>query len=177
VIASASAGAGFALILAAIVGSVFWYSSRPRPWDARAIRARYTEASTDDVDCFFLKSESARNACEEAHGDVLLTYELENTTDYDYRIGEQSRVEIMERDGKVLQPTLLRRDPGRGTSFWRLETPVFVPAHRAVAINIKGPYACPRCNADKLKSFVKDSIPELLLFDPGTHYEIELPKP
>jgi hypothetical protein len=180
VIASASAGAGFALILAVIVGGVLWYGSRPRhpkPWDEGAIRARYTDAITEDVHCITLKSEPARTACEDADGEVLLTYELENTTDYDYRIGDQSSIEIMELDEKVLRPTLLRVDPGRGTSYWRLETPVFVPSHRKVAVDIKGPLKCPRCDADKLKSFVERESSELLLFDPGSHYEIELPKP
>jgi hypothetical protein len=83
----------------------------------------------------------------------------------------------MELDEKVLTPTLLRVDLGRGTSYWMLETPVFVPAHWKVAVDIKGAFTCPRCDADKVRSFVKDQIPELLPFDPGTHYEIELPKP
>ena len=183
VIASASAGAGFAVILAVTVGSIAWYGLRPKPpkpWNTRAIRAKYSTADVHDVECFMLeqkgRSKSEVNACYDAHSNIYLKYELQNTTDYDYRLEDQSNVEIMEQN-KVLEPTLLCEGPDRGTSYYRIQLPVFVPARHTGTIQIKTPVVCPRCNADKLKSGLKDDFSELVLFDSGTRYEIELPQP
>jgi hypothetical protein len=178
VITSAAAGVGFALTIAAIVGCVLWYASRPEPWNARAIRARYGSAITNDVGCFVVgESESERNACEDSHGEVLLTYDIENTTNRDYRIAEQSGLTIMERHGNILEATLITSGPDRGNSYWKIDTPIFVPAHQTVAVEVRGPYECPRCRAEKLNSFVKDNVPDLVLFDATSHYEIEFPRP
>jgi hypothetical protein len=177
------------------------------------------------------KSEPARKTCEGANGQVLLAFELQNATDYDYRLEDQSNLEIMERREKVLSPRLQHQgtfwngvtkkfevtkdvsisklkaahpeiSSGRAEKdiaalkaggelpkylydglvvpdnqlFWTVQTPVFVPAQQTVAVDVKGPYTCRGCGADELKSVVKD-IPELVLFDPSTRYEIEFPKP
>lgn len=83
VIVSVSASAGFALMLALIVGGVLWYNSHPRPpkpWNTSAIKATYDTLTAEGDD-----------------GHLVFYYVLENTTDSDYRLEESSAATIMGR--------------------------------------------------------------------------------
>ncbi|HMD98142.1 MAG TPA: hypothetical protein VKM93_12545 [Terriglobia bacterium] len=83
VIVSASAGAGFALMLAIIAGAVVLHSSHPRPpqpWNVSAIKATYDALKAEDDD-----------------GHLVFYYVLENTTDSDYRLQESPAATIMGR--------------------------------------------------------------------------------
>jgi hypothetical protein len=187
IIVSTSAGAGFALTLAVIVGSVLWYGSHPRPpkpWNTRAIRAKYRNAEQtlfctgngpdvydnrgNDLTPDEFMQQKTKPKKPDLTGDVVLRYDLQNTTDYDYRIAEQSSLQTMERRENILNST--------GDSLYTLKTPVFVPARHTVSVDVHCLYECAPPNQDKLKSFLKE-VPELVLFDSGRRYEIELPKP
>src|SRR5262245_60834304 len=78
-------GAGAVLMLALIVGSLLWYTSRPRSWNATAIQASFSQ-ETYSVD---------------ADSNVIamgLDYTVNNTTETDYTVSGTNTFMIVEPD-------------------------------------------------------------------------------
>ena len=81
-------GLGTAVGLALIVGGFLWYESRPKPpvppkpWNSSAIKADYD----------FVTSEGDKNT-------IVFYYNLENTTDFDYRVENAEHVAMNGRLG------------------------------------------------------------------------------
>jgi hypothetical protein len=161
---SAGFGAGFALMLSAIVGGWASYSNRPKPpkpWDSRAITAEYDYVTP--------------------YGDknyLTFYYALQNNTDNDYRIDGKAGIEIT---GK------LKRENAFDVT---VVYPIFVPAKSRVSCSLQLPYQYPGTlvpakthdegerNRHEVAKYVVTELPNLdgfVLFDTATRYKIDFP--
>ena len=133
-----------------------------KSWNAEAIKASYIASQLKETD----KTRST----------FILSYDLENKTDLDYRLDAGPGVVILSRleaDGSLSQ-----QEPVR------LSYPVFLPAkqHARLAIEIVQPFAWPTADnpayIDKLREFVKQrlaNVHEFVLFDQTSRTEVKLP--
>jgi hypothetical protein len=159
--------AAVALALVAIAGFVYYRyaSSRnsQKTWNADAITARYVSTQLKQVD-----SSNAR---------LLLSYDLENNTNTDYRLAEAPGLVIMSRlqsDGSLSSQEDIR-----------LSYPTFLPAGQRARISLQLTHALewPPDNdptlADKLRDFVNQEladVQEFVLFDQTNRRQIEFPR-
>src|SRR5438034_1393747 len=135
------AGAGLlVLIVLMFTGSVFkpWRSEPSNSWNREAIQATYVASQLRQID--------------KAHSTLVLSYDLENNTDLDYRVADGPGVVILSRlksDGSLSQEQPIR-----------LGYPVFLPAKQRarIAVEITQPLAWPvqddPAYEDKLRDFV-----------------------
>ena len=133
----------------------------PKGWNRDGIKASFMAAQLREVD--------------KTHAALILSYDLKNLTDTDYRLTEGPGTVIMSRlksDGSLSQEEALR-----------LSYPVFLPAgQRAhLAIEISQNFAWPREDShheEKLKEFVRQRLAGVggfVLFDEADHIQVELP--
>lgn len=111
-----SFGAGFALVLAAVVASVMWYKSRPKapmPWDTRSMRASLFSATLEGTG----KDKSP-----------LFLYKIENMTAYDYEINSADQIQLFFKARHSFSEFL----PGALS----IDLPLFIPAKRAVTLGL-----------------------------------------
>lgn len=136
--------------------------STPAGWNREAITASYVASQLRELD----KTRSS----------LILSYDLKNETDADYRLAEGPSVVIMGRLRSI--GSLSEKEPVR------LSYPVFLPAKQRarMAIEISRSFAWPgprdRLYEDKLMEFVKQSlapVEEFVVFDLASHCQIELP--
>src|SRR5260370_14547580 len=83
-VVSASAGAGFSLVLLLFLGRTAFHSSPVKPpgsWNQDAIKATYVGSQLRQID--------------KALAALFLAYDLENNTDRDYRLADASHVVII----------------------------------------------------------------------------------
>jgi hypothetical protein len=122
-IRAAGFGAGFALVAFVILGTVLWWLSRPpkqKPWDDKAIVASYESLDTEgDANTF------------------RFTYTIENKTDIDYRVENDSRVHLA---------AFLKRS--QALSFSNSENlhadyPIYIPAKSRVRFQVHLGYPYP----------------------------------
>ncbi len=167
---SAGFGAGLALIAALVAGAVLWYLNRPKPpkpWDSKSIRATFA-ASTVTT-----SSQSVQ---------LNFAYDLENNTELDYNVREDSSVQIVARmkdSGSLVKVSEL--DYTRGVTF----NPTLIPAKRKgrftfhIAYDYTDSYpAKDRNDLKKLNEFYDHRLKELdgfVLLDQVARYEIDLP--
>jgi hypothetical protein len=159
-----SAGVGLlVLVLLTLATPGFKHQAKeaPKIWNHEAIQAMYVAAQLRELD----KSRSS----------LILSYDLNNLTDLDYRLSETSGVVVMSRlksDGSFSQEERIR-----------LSYPVFLPArqHARLAIELSEAFAWPREDShyeEKLKGFVKRrlaGVKGFVLFDEASHNQIDLP--
>lgn len=130
-------------------------------WNRDGIKASYVAAQLREVD--------------KAHSSLVLSYDLSNQTDLDYRLTEGPAVVIMRRlkgDGSLSQEESIH-----------LSYPVFLPAKQRarMAIEISRDFPWPREDShyeEKLKEFVKQRLSDIrgfVLFDEASHSQIDLP--
>lgn len=130
-------------------------------WNRDGIKAKYVAAQLREVD--------------KAHSSLILSYDLSNQTDLDYRLSDGPGVVIMSRlkgDGSLSQEESIH-----------LSYPVFLPARQRarLAIEISKAFAWPREDShyeEKLKEFVKQRLGNVrgfVLFDEASHSQIDLP--
>jgi hypothetical protein len=174
VIISASAGAGFAVLLAVIVGGVIWYSSRPpKPWNSAAIKATYDSIDTEGDKRTF-----------------VFDYTLENETDADYKVNSDALVTVAGRLQTQKSLSML----GGHEGVVKIDYPIFVPARQRVrfAIHLLAyPYKGElKLNSDAsreerrnyykaLEGYVRKELANLdgfVLFDEVNRYQINFPK-
>jgi hypothetical protein len=179
---SASAGAGFALVLAILAGGLFWYKSRPKAqsaWNSSAITAKFAtiEFSTNPTDGI----------------GFLFSYDLENNTNRDYRfLGRASdepkgwtRVEVVPTAGAV-SVFILKKLKSSGSLAQDNDInwdSVFLPARKKVRFQIRASYpyddsfrATERDDRHKLAAFVNARLEEVdgfVLFDEKNRYQID----
>jgi hypothetical protein len=167
IVAATLSGAALAIILFLVGGDL--NTSRARTsqgWKLSAIKASYVHSALKELD--------------PAHAVLLLTYDLENNTDLDYRLSDHDAsggATIMSRltsDGSLSQ-----EDP------MRLAHPVYLPARQRVRISIEvsHPFLWPAPGDaaldDKLKDFVKQRLTNVagfVLFDEAGRCQVELPR-
>ena len=130
-------------------------------WNREGIKAAYVATQLREVD--------------NAHSSLILSYDLRNLTDFDYRLSDGAGVVIMSRlkgDGSLSQEESIH-----------LSYPVFLPARQRARLAIEIPRAFPWPREDshyeeKLKEFVKQRLGEVrgfVLFDEASHCQIDLP--
>lgn len=109
-------GAGIAVTAALIVGSIAWYSSRPKPWDSGKIVATFsTPIYTIDEDYHITGTE--------------LEYTVENRTPKDFTLlPEQS---LFLQSGGTLESNT--------TGRYKIAGPCFIPAKNKVKCQISVP--------------------------------------
>jgi len=145
-------------------GSLLKRSHREqRPtWNQGTISAGYIGTQLREID----KTRSS----------LIISYDLENNTDSDYRLTDGPGLVILSRlksDGSFSQEQPIR-----------LSYPVFLPArqHGRLAIEISQPFNWPNEDdsafLDKMRNFVKqrlENVGEFVLFDQTSHRQLELP--
>ena len=133
----------------------------PKNWNRGGIRAVYMATQLREVD--------------KTHASLVLSYDLNNLTNVDYRLTDGSGVVIMSRlrtDGSLSQEQAIH-----------LSYPVFLPAgQRAhLAVEITKEFAWPKDDShhdEKLKEFVRQTLATVrgfVLFDENSHSQIDLP--
>ncbi|HKW64879.1 MAG TPA: hypothetical protein VJN89_20155 [Candidatus Acidoferrum sp.] len=130
-------------------------------WNREGLKAAYVAAQLREVD--------------NTHSSLILSYDIRNFTDLDYRLADGPGVVIMRRlkgDGSLSQEESIR-----------LSYPVFLPAKQRarLAIEISRAFPWPREDShyeEKLKEFVKQRLGDVrgfVLFDETSHSQIDLP--
>ena len=158
-----AAGVVFLLTVWAFGGTSFKRQPREaaKNWNRDGIKAVYMATQLRQVD--------------KNHASLVLSYDLNNLTDVDYRLSDGSGVVIMGRlksDGSLSQEQRMR-----------LSYPVFLPAgQRAhLAIEITQEFVWPKEDShhdEKLKEFVRqtlNSVEGFVLFDESSRTQIDLP--
>lgn len=137
-------------------------SDTPKAWRQEGIEATYVGAQLKEVD--------------KTHSSLILSYDLKNNSDGDYRLTDGPDVLIMSR--LKSNGSLSQEEPVH------LSYPVFLPAgQRArLAIEIARAFAWPaegdREYDNKLRDFVKErlkNVGEFVVFDGPHHNQLELP--
>jgi hypothetical protein len=182
VLISASAGAGFALMLSLIFGGYVWHQSRPKPWNKGSIKATFDYVDTEDQD-----------------NQLVFHYTLENSMNFDYRIEDESNVVIMKKlrkqQNSILDAGTFRGDfpvfvPARQRLQFAIHTQmrytpdqvIIVPLEELEKIEILKGHAKQEAEnrfRKKLATFVKEEMTSLdgfVLFDKENHYQIDFPK-
>jgi hypothetical protein len=161
-----SAGAGLLVLLMLLIAtrSVFKQSARKPSisWNQEAIRATYVASQLRQID--------------KAHSSLVLSYDLENNADRDYRVADGPDVVILSR--LKSNASLSQEQP------IHLSYPVFLPAKQRarMAIQITQPLSWPGQDdpayENKLRDFVRQrlaNVSAFVLFDESSHRQIELP--
>ena len=162
---SGLAGAGLVFLTIFITGRAALksrHAETSKSWDREAIKARYVGTQLKQTD--------------KGHSTLVLSYDLENNTDSDYRFDDGPGVVILSRlraDGSLSQQEPIQ-----------LSYPVFLPAkqHARLAIEMTERFAWPLegdpAYIDKLREFVRQrlaNVREFVLFDRARRYEVKLP--
>lgn len=159
--------AGVALLGITLVtgnGTILKRSPRQEPavWNQGTINAGYIGSQLREID--------------KTRASLIISYDLENNTDSDYRLADGPNVVILTRlksDGSYSQDQPIR-----------LSYPVFLPArqHARLAVEITQPFNWPSDtdsgSIEKLRDFVKqrlENVGEFVLFDEASHRQLELP--
>lgn len=167
IVAATLSGASLVIILLLVGFDLNTSHAREsQAWNLNAIKADYVHSELKELD--------------PANAIMLLTYDLENRTDLNYRLSDRNstgEVVIMSRlktDGSLSQ-----EDP------MRLAHPVYLPARQKVRISIEVLHAfawpAPGDAAldNKLKNFVIERLANVsgfVLFDEANHCQVELPR-
>jgi hypothetical protein len=145
--------------------------------DATALKGRgepYRSWNRETIKATYLASQLRQT--DKGHCTLTVSYDLENNTDFDYRLEDGREVVIQSRlksDGSLSQQEPIR-----------LSYPVFLPAkqHARLAIEITQPFAWPAeedpAYVARLREFVKQrltNVAEFVLFDQADRAEIKLP--
>ena len=159
------AGAGlFLVVILALARPLLKHPPReaPKAWSREGIKAAYVATQLREVD--------------KTHSSLILSYDLNNLTDLDYRLSEGPGVVILSRlksDGSLSEEEPIR-----------LNYPVFLPAKQRarLAIEISHAFAWPARDdshyEEKLREFVKQRLADVrgfVLFDETSHNQIDLP--
>jgi hypothetical protein len=169
-IKAAGFGAGFALMLALVMGVGLWWSERPKPpkpWNSKAITAEY---------------DYARVTGEKNH--INFGYVFQNNTDEDFRIDSADELSYAIKLGSQKAISILPKD-----SFI-LEFPIVIPARQRVYIPVELNVSYTKSGNDELpleerKKFRKeveryfsgkyDNIVAFQFFDEQKRLKIDLP--
>jgi hypothetical protein len=160
-----SLGAGAAIAVMSVIGGIYWYTSRPKPWNATAILAEGPPG--------FFPSDSGDH--------LLLRYTLINSTLRDYELTSQDQIKavmVKMNDGSLILDN----------SLCQLPIPMFVPARQRTNVDITLlQFVLPRQNVgeadqdyhERVRQQLESdygSIREIIIYDETRHYQITLPK-
>lgn len=156
-----AAGLVLPLTLWAFTGTSFKEKEAAQSWNRNGVKALYMATQLREVN--------------KTHASLILSYDLDNLTNVDYRLSDGSGVVIMSRaksDGSLTQEQAIH-----------LSYPVFLPAgQRAhLAVEITKEFTWPKDDShhdEKLKEFVRQTLATVrgfVLFDENSHSQIDLP--
>lgn len=160
-------GAGFALVVCAVIGGCAWYSARPKPWDKTAITAEYDNVLPQGED-----------------NDLTFNYVLQNNTTVDYRQQLEGAIDLT---GKLKDKKEFSQFSGH---YVTTEFPIFVPAKSRVRCSLKIPYPYPvkeknNPTTDESKQYSTEvakyvveemgNLDGFVLFDSANRYQINFP--
>lgn len=165
-----SAGAGVAVVIAALAAGGYWYLSRPKPpkpWDTTAIVVDGTPG--------FGPTEDKKK--------IQFTYSIKNSTDNDYRIASDAEIKLVRRgiNDTLSQPLT--------TEVVSIEFPIFIPSKQKAAVSIDINFANIPQRKDSetdehyhevLRAYCLEQMSgdrDLVVFDETNRYEISFPKP
>ena len=132
-------------------------------WDAGAITATYLSAQLREID--------------PSNAGLLLSYELQNNTDTDYRLADAPGVVVMSR--------LAPDDSLSSQEDVRLAYSTLLPARQRARVTLQlrrsfeWPAASDSALQDKLKEFINqrlEGVEAFVLFDQGERCQIEFPR-
>jgi hypothetical protein len=138
-----------------------------RDWNTNAIRGTFAGVQVKEID--------------PTHAQLVFSYDLENSTESEYRLAGGPEVALMEQlksDGSL-----------RSQDSIRIDNPVFLPAksHGRVSLQVALPFNWPSQIAtgqvgpftqEKFRSLVGkevSNVQEFILLDETSRYKIELP--
>jgi hypothetical protein len=173
-------GAGFAVVMASIVGVWVWYqgrSAKPKPWDAKAIVATFDYPDTESGE-----PEGSVGFRPET---VVFYYTLENMTDIDYYMPPLDQLEL---DGRLKRERSITSTRGLVTLD---NDRVFIPAkqRRRLVVHLHYPVKesfgpDPKTKEEQRKrwtliaDYMKNQLPNFdgfIVFDSTNRYQINLP--
>jgi hypothetical protein len=111
-------GASCALTLALIIGSIRWYSSRPKPWDQQSLRA-----DSSVLWMYALDSDSKV-------ANVEFNYAIKNTTNHDISVSTPVTIMLNPESGDLAELPAGQY----GAKF-----PSFIPAGKSVQVELDAP--------------------------------------
>ena len=167
---AAGFGGGFAIVAALIFGGILWWSYRPvkpKPWNTTAITATFDNLTTEGP----------------THT-IRYQYTLENHTDVDYRLADDSHAQL---GISKMQTKSIDFDTN---NFVTLGFPIYVPAKSRVNVSLHMPlqytedvdFSAPddvqHDFYTKLSKYVGDAINNVegfVLMDDNNRYEIIFP--
>ncbi len=140
---------------------------QPELWNSSAIRSSFEGVQVKEID--------------PTHAALIFSYDLENTTDADYRLANDPKALIM---GRLKSNSSLQAEDSI-----QIDNSIFVPArNRArIALQVSYPFNWPTqmfpgqvgpLTQEKFRSFVAGKVADLrgfILFDQAARYQIELP--
>jgi hypothetical protein len=161
-------GVGIAVTLAAILGVVVWYSSRPKPpkpWNTNAIVA-------DGPPGFSTSTDGKK---------IRLSYSLNNKTDGDFQFDSDTSFKLVmkTKDGTFTPP--IAKDSGS------VDLPVFIPAKQKAFFDLwlvmfdipqSGVNEAADAYHERLRAFLEQypNIDSFAVFDETSRYQINLPR-
>jgi hypothetical protein len=170
IVVSASFGAGFAIFISAIVGGVFWYQSRPRPWNSNALKASFetVELTTQPGKSSYI---------------MEFVYNVENKTNHNYDFNPAD-LTVM---ANLTEGHALSKEFGHHqTSDPAISGPPFIPAQGRARISIKVSYRYPSEFTEKDKEDIAKiakavdlrlkELNGLTIFDKTNYYRVDLPE-
>jgi len=170
VLISAGFGAGFVICSFVIVGVIYWYSNRPKPWNKDALKATFDTLEFD-------------TRPREASYKVAFLYDVENTTERNYDLNSSNfTLFAVLAEGNTLSKEFghyQAEDP-------KLDGPAFIPAHGKARIHVVVAYQYPsewtskeKNDAEKVNKSLNYRLRELtgfVAYDQPNHYEIDMPE-
>jgi hypothetical protein len=115
-------GVGFGVGFAVALSAIYYYSVRPKGWDADALRVKHARAeSLDKLD----------DKLEQASVGVLFTVDIENTTGTDIILAKTLNVMQATKDSGALHGSMLT-----------LGKDYFIPARHTVSISLENDDLC-----------------------------------
>lgn len=164
-------GVGLATVLSLVWCGFYWHSSRPRPWNTKAITATFDRLHLDPTNKTY-----------------QIAYIFKNNTNDDYSLSEQSEKALTLNLEK--QRSIAYLD-GENSEFLTID-PVFIPAHQSaqVFVNLlqgsKVKYPGNDASSEEFEKFRVELKKELskeaeningfVLYDKGSKYQIIMPK-
>jgi hypothetical protein len=160
-VTAGAAGLVLPLTLWAFTGTSVKAKETAQSWNHNGVKALYIATQLREVN--------------QTHASLVLSYDLDNLTNVDYRLSDGSGLVIMSRvksDGSLTQEQAIH-----------LSYPVFLPAgQRAhLAVEITKEFSWPKDDShhdEKLKEFVRQTLATVrgfVLFDENSHSQIDLP--